>query len=242
MNLAVRAKNSFRYRLGIRDKLREELVSLLDRVPFNFAGGCSLQKAYVMAWLIRRFKLQATVDIGVNLGRSLFPQALAHKKYTNGIAYGIDPWSRGEARQRDNLELYDQIEEWVDTTDFEDIFRYVTMMAEEFKPHCVVMRTTSANAVEVFKEKGIQIDMVHIDGNHDRDKALSDVEKYLPLLRPNGFVVMDDISWESVKPAYDRCAARLSLVYERPEIGYSIFQNSTRTNSLQRKMADLTAW
>ncbi len=239
MNIITRAKNSFKYRvLGITDTLLPDLTSLLDRIPTDFGGSCPLQKAYVMAWLIRRFKLQSTVDIGVYRGRSLFPQALAHKNYTKGVVYAVDPWSSVEAREQDNPELFEQIEQWADTTDFDGIYSDVKKMAEEFGPHCVIVRQPSREAVEYFKERNISFDMVHVDGNHDRDKALSDVELYLPLLKPGGFVVMDDISWESVRPAYDLCASRLKLVYERVDVGYSVFRDSKNITSLQRELAE----
>jgi hypothetical protein len=237
MNIITRAGNSIKYRLGYRDILLQDLTVLLDRIPTDFGGSCSLQKAYVMSWLIRRFKLQSTVDIGVYRGGSLFPQALAHQRYTKGIVYAVDPWSSEEAREKDNPELFEQLEEWADTTDFEAIYRSVAKMAEEFGPHCVIVRKPSRDAAGYFKAEGINFDMVHIDGNHDMDNALGDVEMYVPLLRPDGFVVMDDIGWESVRPAYDLCASLLTLVYERHDVGYAVFRNSKNIASLQDELA-----
>ena len=43
--------------------------------------------------------------------------------------------------------------------------------------------------------------MVHIDGNHDTSFVMQDVDDYLPLVQDGGFIVMDDVSWVSVKPA-----------------------------------------
>src|SRR5438128_3461789 len=131
MNIFTRTKNSVKYRLGYRDTLLQGLTSLLDRIPTDFGGSCPVQKAYVMTWLIRRFKLRSSVDIGVYRGGSLFPQALVHQRYTKGIVYGVDPWSSEEAREKDNPELFEQLEKWADTTDFEAIYRSVTKMAEE---------------------------------------------------------------------------------------------------------------
>lgn len=239
MNIITRAKNSFKYRVfGITDTLLPEISSVLDTIPMDFGGSCAVQKAYVMAWLIRRFRLRSTVDIGVYRGRSLFPQAYAHKKYTKGVVYAVDPWSSQEAREKDNPELFEQIEEWADTTDFEAIYRDVQRRAAEYGPHCAIVRKPSREAAEYFKDKGVSFDMVHIDGNHDRDKALEDVEKYAPLLRPGGFVVMDDIAWESVRPAYDLCASRLSLVYERQDVGYAVFRGGPDAESTRRELAE----
>jgi len=53
-----------------------ELEEILGEIKIDFGGGCSFEKAYVMAWLIANYQLKSTVDIGVYRGRSLFPQAL----------------------------------------------------------------------------------------------------------------------------------------------------------------------
>jgi predicted O-methyltransferase YrrM len=45
--------------------------------------------------------------------------------------------------------------------------------------------------------------------------VLRDVELYLPLLRPGGFVVMDDVSWDSVKPALKEVASHARLLLFR---------------------------
>ena len=72
--------------------LRRELSHLLTKIPIDFGGGCSVRKAHVMAWLISRFQLKQSLDIGVYRGRSLLPQSLAHRLSGGGIAYGVDPW------------------------------------------------------------------------------------------------------------------------------------------------------
>lgn len=86
-------------------KLYTDLKELLSEIKVDFYGGCSLEKAYIMAWLIANFKLKSTVDIGVYRGRSLFPQDLAHKRFSNGIFDSIALWDSKLAHQNDNKEL-----------------------------------------------------------------------------------------------------------------------------------------
>lgn len=224
MNLITRARESLKYRLGPKpDTLREDLSSLLDRIPTDFGGGSGLEKVYEMASLIRQFKIKSSVDIGVYRGRSLFPQAFVHKKFTRGIVYGVDPWDAEEAKEMDNPELFNEIEAWRKTTDFEGIFREVSAMSREFGRHCKIVRKTSREASEDFKRQGIRFGVVHIDGNHDTARALEDVRSYLPLLHSGGFMVLDDISWKSVRPAYDLCLEHMTLYAERVHLDYSIF-------------------
>ena len=48
-------------------------------------------------------------------------QALAHKRFSNGIVYGIDPWDSELARENDNKELKEPIDNFLDKTDLECI-------------------------------------------------------------------------------------------------------------------------
>lgn len=56
--------------------------------------------------------------------------------------------------------------------------------------------------------------MLHIDGNHDTKYVMEDVELFLPLLKPNSIVVMDDIDWDSVKPAYEKLKETTTVIFE----------------------------
>src|SRR5215211_7559417 len=99
----------------------------------------------MMAQLIRRYDLRTTIDIGVYRGRSLFPQAVAHHRFTGGIVYGVDPWSASEARERDTPELKEDIDDWADATDFEALYRQVDALIASLglSRHCELVRLTS---------------------------------------------------------------------------------------------------
>lgn len=211
--------------------LRDQTADLLKQIPIDFGGGCSASKAYVMAYLIRRFGMKTSLDIGVYRGRSLMPQALAHKLYTGGTAYGVDPWSTEQAKENDNAKLKEKIDQFLVETDFEAIYQSVDGMrkAQGFENHCQLVRKTSVEAASYFGEKNIKFGLIHIDGNHDTAPVLKDVELYLPLLEPEGFVVMDDVSWDSVKPAYDQVAARMPRIFQHSEAplnDYAVFWNT----------------
>jgi len=213
------------------NQLYSDIEALLGQIPIDFGGGCSLQKAYLLAWLIRRYAMKTTLDIGVYRGRSLFPQALAHSRFTGGVVYGVDPWDATEALEFDVEEkLRAKIHEFVKKTDFENIYQQVLVLRERLhlKDHCIILRMRSADAARFFEKQGILFDLVHIDGNHDTSIVMQDVELYLPRLKINGFVVIDDISWKSVRPAYQMLSTRLTLVYQSTHLpnDYAIFWNS----------------
>lgn len=196
------------------DALLSAIDGTLAKVPIDFGGGCSVLKAYIMAWLIRRFHLRTSLDIGVYRGRSLFPQGIAHQFAGDGVAYGVDPYSATEAMEHDHAALREQIKTFLEATDFEELFRQVSQRREEFglSKQVRLVRTTSARAAEQFAAEGTSFGLIHIDGNHDTAAVMRDVELYLPLLQPKGFLVMDDVSWDSVRPAEEEVASRTRLV------------------------------
>jgi hypothetical protein len=44
---------------------------------------------------------------------------------------------------------------------------------------------------------------------------MEDLDMYLPKLNPNGFIVLDDVSWDSVKPPFDRLNGRMKLLWKK---------------------------
>lgn len=217
------------------EKLYSDIGKILDDIPIDLGGGCSLDKAYLLAWLIRRHDLKQTVDIGVYRGRSFFPQALAHKRFTGGMVYGVDPYSAAEAREGDvgsGTTSSEEINRFIERTDWQAICRTVTSKIGELghAEHCALLTKPSADAAGQFKENSVSFDLVHVDGNHDTDKVMQDLEMYLPRLKQNGFIVLDDVSFASVRPAYEELDSRIALVFERVDHDrtndFAVFRNA----------------
>jgi hypothetical protein len=227
------------------DGLRAEVAAVLDKIAVDFGGGCTLYKAHMMASLIHRYDLKQTVDIGVYRGRSLFPQALAHHRFTGGVVYGVDPWSALEAREDDNRRLKEKLDRWVEETNFDAIFDNVKalVVALGYDDDCVLLRTTSAKAIDYFGSQRVFFDMVHIDGNHDITRVVEDVQLYLPRLRRNGYMIMDDVSWESVEPAYEMVASQLPLVFRisRGKNDFAVFYNGSSPSDIQERQRFLAS-
>jgi len=158
-----------------------------------------------MAYLASFFKLKNYVEIGVFKGRSLFSVAQAFKD-NDGKAYGIDPYLLDYARENDLEEtLKKRVNEFLEGIDFESMYNKVLMNTEKFELSKVVeiIRKTSTEAAPYFKT--IEIDMLHIDGNHDFESVQADINNYTPRVREGGIIVVDCINWDSVKRCYDQC-------------------------------------
>ncbi|WP_199423572.1 class I SAM-dependent methyltransferase [Actinotalea solisilvae] len=220
-------------------RLRDEVAEVLDEIPIDFGGGCSLSKGTVLADLLVSHRITRSVDIGVYRGRSFFPQAVAHR-HTGGVVHGVDPYSSAEAHEVDHPELAEQIDQFVRTTDFDAVHDTVDAMRHRFglAEHARIVRATSHDAARVLEGP---FGLVHIDGNHDTAPVMQDVRDYVPLLAPGGFLVMDDISWTSVKPAVDLVSTQMTLLYARVDTfnDYAVFWNGSgrRKHLLRARVA-----
>lgn len=173
------------------------------------------RKALTMALFIKSRNIKLSAEIGVYRGRSLFPQAIAHKLFSGGTVYGIDPYDNGAAVQHDRKDISDILKEFADKTDFESIYRNVLTLLHQFSldKNAAVIRKRSADATDFFTRDN-QIGLIHIDGNHDTKFVVADVNDYFPLLRDGAVIILDDISWDSVKPAFDILNYRCSYIGE----------------------------
>lgn len=224
-------------------KIVEEVQVALEMAPVDFGGGCSVGKALVLAELVTRGRLRVSADIGVYRGRSLFPLAIAHR-HAGGIAYGIDPWHAGECTQHDRPDLKEALDAFVAGTDFEEIYIEVCAVLDSLglRDSCSLLRMRSDTAIHYFEDEGIRFGLVHIDGNHDTALVTSDFELYFPRLEEGGFMVLDDISWDSVKPALAMAESKMTNLFARSDsrADYAVYQKARpgiMTRRLSKRLA-----
>jgi len=198
--------------IGLNGKVRH----VLNAIPIDFGGGCSRKKALLFAGIIHELQFKVTVDIGVYRGRSFFPQALAHRYSSDGIVYGVDPYDPTAAQQNDTPELANAMQVFVAETNFDSLFESVQQRIHQMglEKHATLLRMTSSEAAKHFRDRNIECDLVHIDGNHDTEAVLSDVSSYIPLLSASGILVLDDVSWKSVRPALELAQRDMKLLVE----------------------------
>jgi hypothetical protein len=68
---------------------------------------------------------------------------------------------------------------------------------------------TSSNAADILSELSITADLIHIDAGHDEKSVTDDLERYWPILKIQGTMVIDDYcdEWPSVVAAVDKFAS-----------------------------------
>ena len=186
-------------------------------------GWCSPEKASALATHTLNIRPRVCVEIGVYSGRSLLAIALALKANSFGHIIGIDPWS--PAASIDGFANDPPNRDWWARLDHNAIYKqcqhYIATLA--VKDHTSLWTLTSDQAIHPLRHIAKHyhsslpfVDILHIDGNHSVAQALADVNNYVPLVRPNALVALDDLDWETTKPAQRRL---LDLCTELPPIG-----------------------
>ncbi len=173
----------------IEKKIREKLPKM--------EGWMQPERGIQFADLILEIKPKVIVEIGVFGGRSMFCFALALRHLNEGgVYYGLDPWEAGVA-----LEGQTQPHErdWWKKIPIEEIHQKAmhVIWDNNLDKWAVVIRAASQHCYRLFKE----IDVLSIDGSHVEHVACRDVELYLPLLKPGGYLLFDDSDWTSTQKA-----------------------------------------
>lgn len=194
--------------------LGTEIAAAVATLPVDFGGGSSVFKGVLMGSLIATEGLQTAVEIGVHRGRSLVALAVAERA-VGGHAWGIDPYA---------LTAYPDptmggagpagVDDWLRGHDFEAAQRDArqAIAANGLDGCCTLLQGTAAEAAPRFAPASI--DLLHVDGNHSEDSVRDDLQRYLPLVRPGGIVVVDDISWRSVRRAAEPLLDGAEIVFE----------------------------
>lgn len=165
----------------------------------KFDGWCTPEKSLAMMETIFENQPEVFVEIGVFAGKSFVGAAIAMDCLGIGTAYGIDPWSRD-----DSVEGWapgDPNNEWWGNVNHEAIYQqcldFVALFGLEKRTRLLRMR--SSQAADLFTK----IDMLHIDGNHNKEQALWDVQNYVPKVVPGGLVWFDDCDWATTSTAQE---------------------------------------
>jgi hypothetical protein len=78
--------------------------------------------------------------------------------------------------------------------------------------------------------KANEIDMLHIDGNHDFKSVQADINNYTPLIREGGIIVFDCINWDSVKRCYDKYKDDYIMLLETNNFGILMKNHKNKKN------------
>jgi hypothetical protein len=155
-------------------------------------GWCSVERAKMLAKLVCDNSICTAVLIGVYGGRDTIAIAMAMKAMGAGTIHAVDPWSsEASANGMDGAN-----KEWWGNLNHDPIYADFMSARKSLRleNHIIVYRKTNRQAYPILKDGRYQL--LVIDGNHGAESVF-DVEHYMPLLRPGGYVYADDVAWAS---------------------------------------------
>lgn len=205
----------------------KDVKRLLAEVP----TWCTEQKAEWIYNTVRERKPITCVEIGVFGGGSFSAFAFALKENEKegniGTVYGIDPWCVEAAIQG-------VLDDVARKTDFEKIYNdfMKVFKREKFDDVGYIFRDKSENCYWYFEPipfcDKLEIDILHIDGNHATEAVIKDLQLFLPLMHPNGIIIMDDINWPTVAAAIEKFP-QLKQIHDFTTWG--VYEIENRTNN-----------
>jgi len=183
-----------------------DLQKLVPHDRLDAVGVCTAPRCEAIRQCVLRSNAQLCVEIGVWKGSSLmcFAEAL---ESTGGQVVGIDPYLMDAARNKignRSLEkrVYQDLLKDQPVLDgvYENLMR--TIHEHDLGGTITLVRERSENHSASFDPESL--DVLHIDGNHDEECVSRDIRQYLPLVKPGGYIVMDDVRWPGVANAISK--------------------------------------
>jgi hypothetical protein len=162
-----------------------------SRYQYDTSGGVAHA---VFEPVIDRLRPRIIIEVGSWKGSSaLHIASLIKKKSISGIVLCVDTWlgtvnnmlqsndpvwGLGKYYQHGYPTLYYQF--------------LANIIHSGLQNYILPLPTTSAIGARWFTAKGIQADLVYIDGSHEEDDVYQDIVNYWKLLKNNGIMVGDD--------------------------------------------------
>ena len=194
--------------LVVRPRLARSLYAGLHLLFTRTPGQCDDHKLHALAAVARLAPRGDVVEIGSLYGRSAVALAWLAREHDIGGALSIDPWRLSALT--DQGEQAALLNEEMPSIDLEKIFLVFRAFAAA-QPNLAYIRDTSASAREIYatcvEEGCIDIDdarkmvltgvisILHIDGNHRYDQVKNDIALWTGLVKPGGWVLVDDYVW-----------------------------------------------
>ncbi len=184
-----------------------EYAGLHERF-LQIPGQCGVDKLTAFAHLARILPRGDLVEIGSFAGRSAFALAWLAERHDVGSLVSVDPWSN-QAIDDQGLQA-DILNRDMDSIDFEKIF-LIYLSNISMLNSAAYIRDISVKAIDRYRQAAAQgvlrspglpaitlqgrISLLHIDGNHEYSHVRQDIEAWVPLVLPGGWVLLDDYRW-----------------------------------------------
>jgi predicted O-methyltransferase YrrM len=121
------------------------------------------------------------LEIGVFQGQTTGLMSLLNARYKkNGFIFGLTPLDNTDKHPTLNYEERIQL-----------LYAQINLDASDLT--LIQGLSTTPSVIEQTKENG-PFDVLYIDGGHDYDVVVNDIVQYIPMVKDNGYIVVDDAS------------------------------------------------
>lgn len=152
------------------------------------------------------------VELGVWKGKSLsYFVVESMNRGKAGEIFAVDHWLGSEEHQKGG-KVYDPI---IDLKDglFEEFLRNISPVRDKIK----VIRKPSLEAFKDFEDESL--DSFFLDGSHDYDSAIKDMNAWFPKIKPGGIFAGHDFNWRGVREA-------LKSFTDKSKLNFSVMHRS----------------
>jgi hypothetical protein len=190
----------------LRRQLTEIEAAALAHQFGRIPGQCDFIKLQALAEVARRCPAGDLVEVGSLWGKSAFALNWLAVTYRIGKLLCVDPWTSGDLVQNDPGGAVDRFSAQLDPDEALDVFRINLLAVRRGSMNYLRMR--SVDAARRCREKPWvatpefgrthyrrSIALLHIDGNHQYEAACADLREWTPMVRPGGWIVIDDYVW-----------------------------------------------
>jgi predicted O-methyltransferase YrrM len=147
-------------------------------------------------WARQRIDMNLAVEIGTFAGENAVIMSEYFKK-----VYTIDPWQNG----------YDQ-NDLASSIDFNEVEKAFKNRMININ-NVIHIKKIGEEALNDFENESL--DFVYIDGNHQQDAVIKDINSWRLKVKKNGIISGHDLSWRSIQNAIAACS--LEIVFRSHE-------------------------
>lgn len=167
-----------------------DFLELKSRVKAHLQDSwCSQEKADLLMDLVLIERPQVCVEVGVFTGSSLLPIGASLAFLKQGTVYAVDAWSNDVATRywADN----DPNKPWWNSLNMQNIFNIFYRMLETWglENYCLIRNMPSELAIYTIPK----IDFLHLDGDYSEIGSMRDVERYLPMVKSGGYILLSNL-------------------------------------------------
>ena len=173
--------------------LKGFVAELESAMSVDGVGWCSLDKATTLASIVWGLRPSVVVELGVWIGGSAIPLAIALRELGAGQLVVVDAWASEVSVEGQDDPAH--LKWWGESMGTSGHDRAYSVFIKRLKKHGItsercqvlIQRTDEAEVPPL-------IDVLHHDANHG-PQVVDDIERWTPAVRVGGLLVIDDLNW-----------------------------------------------